>query len=308
MRTISSLIFILILTFTTTVFADTGKKIAITVDDLPGRDNATVVLHNIQSALKASNAPATGYVIGSLVGETKNGSQLLKSWSENGFVLGNHTWSHQNFSDQRVAEWLEEVNKTEKVLKPYQDYFGPWQRSFRFPRLNQGKTEDQEFVANRYFKQNNTLIAYVSVDTSDWAFAMYYDDALNKGKTKLAVRIAKLYMDHIVDCVHYAEEASSQLFNRQLPQILLLHANALNADNMKLLLDNLKDLDYSFISLNEALADHAYRPYNYKIAFQKGESFYDQISHLIHKPLSGPDRTSYSYFKSEWEPKLKNLE
>jgi hypothetical protein len=49
------------------------------------------------------------------------------------------------------------------------------------------------------------------------------------------------------------------LFGREIPQILLSHANALNARAMPLLLERLEKRGYSFVSLDEALADPAWK-------------------------------------------------
>jgi hypothetical protein len=56
----------------------------------------------------------------------------------------------------------------------------------------------------------------------------------------------------------YFERQSMELFGREVPQILLLHANALNADCLPALLAQLKNRGYAFISLEEALKDPAY--------------------------------------------------
>lgn len=45
---------------------------------------------------------------------------------------------------------------------------------------------------------------------------------------------------------------------RQIPQILLIHANQLNADQMPELLAMFRAQGYSFITLTEALEDPAY--------------------------------------------------
>ena len=47
--------------------------------------------------------------------------------------------------------------------------------------------------------------------------------------------------------------------NRPIPQILLIHANSINADFLGKLLSELKNRGYSFITLDEALKDNAYK-------------------------------------------------
>ena len=58
--------------------------------------------------------------------------------------------------------------------------------------------------------------------------------------------------------VRFYEDQSRQLFGREIPQVLLLHAYALNADHLDRLLSLLRDRGYRFVSLEEVLADPAY--------------------------------------------------
>jgi hypothetical protein len=59
--------------------------------------------------------------------------------------------------------------------------------------------------------------------------------------------------------VRYYEAQADSLFGRQIPQTLLTHANTINAVYMGDLLTRLKQSGYSFIPLEEALKDEAYR-------------------------------------------------
>jgi hypothetical protein len=53
------------------------------------------------------------------------------------------------------------------------------------------------------------------------------------------------------------EAASIALARREFPQVLLLHANELNADLMPELLAMFRPRGYTFVTLEEALADEA---------------------------------------------------
>ena len=56
----------------------------------------------------------------------------------------------------------------------------------------------------------------------------------------------------------FAENMSEALFGRQIPQILLLHANELNADNFDALLQLIADRGYRFVTVEAALKDPSY--------------------------------------------------
>jgi hypothetical protein len=59
--------------------------------------------------------------------------------------------------------------------------------------------------------------------------------------------------------VEFFEKRSIDVVGREFPQILLLHDNQLNSDLMPELLDMFRRRGYRFVSLDEALADDAYR-------------------------------------------------
>ena len=56
----------------------------------------------------------------------------------------------------------------------------------------------------------------------------------------------------------FAEDISSQIFGRDIPQVLLLHANDINADCLTELLERFQTRGYTFVTLDEAIADAAF--------------------------------------------------
>jgi len=72
-------------------------------------------------------------------------------------------------------------------------------------------------------------------------------------------RVTTSYLDYMTRVVAYYEQQSVALFGREIPQVLLLHANALNAEMFDALAEMLKRRGYRFVSLDRVLADPAYR-------------------------------------------------
>ena len=89
-------------------------------------------------------------------------------------------------------------------------------------------------------------------------FARAYDEALDRGDLDLQKRLGRAYVDYIIEMTVYYEGQSLALFDREIPQILLLHANALNAHHLASLIDRLRERHYAFIDLETALSDSAY--------------------------------------------------
>lgn len=291
--------------------ADLSKKIVITVDDLPGREiqksSPSDFLAQIVDTLKAEKIPATGFVIGRLASQSERQLNALLYWARHGLPLANHNWDHVEYSSQTVEQFLEGVRKTEDLLKPLRIKYGPWPLAFRFPMLNQGDTPEKEKAVNKYFADTKTLFSHVSVDTSDWAFAQYYENFL-KNTPEKTVKLEKLYLAHVLDCVEYAESALQAVFGKQIPQIILLHANQLNCKMMGEIIKILRQRGYEFTGLEKALNDSAYLAYKYKIAYQPADHFFFQMAQVLSKSLpQGPDCSSYKYFQTLWEKKIKSL-
>jgi hypothetical protein len=59
--------------------------------------------------------------------------------------------------------------------------------------------------------------------------------------------------------VAFFETRSIEVVGREFPQVLLIHGNELNADLMPDLLAMFRRRGYSFVTLEQALADDAYR-------------------------------------------------
>jgi hypothetical protein len=99
----------------------------------------------------------------------------------------------------------------------------------------------------------------VTIDNSEWVFANAYDEARVREDDELTARVAASYLDYMESVFAFYESQSRALFDREIPQILLIHANSLNAQHLADLIDRLRRRGYSFIALDTALADPAFR-------------------------------------------------
>jgi hypothetical protein len=71
-------------------------------------------------------------------------------------------------------------------------------------------------------------------------------------------RVADEYVPYMEKMFEFYEHMSVELFGREIPQTLLVHANALNADHFNRIAAMMKRRGYKFITLDEALSDKAY--------------------------------------------------
>lgn len=111
---------------------------------------------------------------------------------------------------------------------------------------------------NRFLAEHHYRVAPVTIDNSDYVFAAAYDRTRAGGDHEAAARIRSSYLEYMDSVTAFYERQSVAIVGRELPQILLLHANRLNADALDGLASMLRRRGYQFISLDEALKDPAY--------------------------------------------------
>ena len=129
---------------------------------------------------------------------------------------------------------------------------------FRHPYLHTGLNLKIKKNINDFLKNRGYRIAPVSIDNSEWIFASAYEKALMKRNDRLTEKIVDAYITYMDDMFAYYEDQSCQLLGYEIKQILLIHANLLNAHHLDLLLKRIRDRGYSFISLDQAMTDRAY--------------------------------------------------
>jgi hypothetical protein len=97
------------------------------------------------------------------------------------------------------------------------------------------------------------------VDYADYSFAGVYRSQRLAGNIDVADRIKEAYLNQIDVGFEYAEKASVELFGYEIPQILLIHCNELNAITLRETIARLRKRGYEFITLDEAMKDPAYQ-------------------------------------------------
>ncbi len=110
-----------------------------------------------------------------------------------------------------------------------------------------------------FLRERGYRIAPFTIENVDYAFNQVYVQARRANDPALAERLRAAYLDHTDAAFTYFEKLSREMFGREIPQVLLVHANDLNADCLDELLRRLEQRGYRFISLDQALQDPAYK-------------------------------------------------
>ncbi|MCP5052351.1 MAG: polysaccharide deacetylase family protein [bacterium] len=251
------------------------REIAVTFDDLPssemggGSVNAALLKERTTRLLEQITrykVPATGFVN---AGKLFNGSTLnkelaglLEMWLDAGFQLGNHTYAHKDINRVPWPEYKEDIVKGETVIKEMLEKRGMKPDYFRHPFLHAGNTPQLKEKLETFLAERGYKVAPVTVDNSEWIFARAYYNALNAGNKEQTKQVADTYISYMERKLNYYEQQSTALFGHEIRQVLLLHANALNAGHFGRLAQMMKKRGYRFISLHKALKDPAYRSPN----------------------------------------------
>jgi peptidoglycan/xylan/chitin deacetylase (PgdA/CDA1 family) len=251
------------------VITSPARQIAITIDDLPSGDTSLASLESLTemtskllAVLQEQEVPATGFVNERKLfkrGEVDERIRLLAKWMEAGFELGNHTFSHASLNRVGLKEFEDEVIQGETITRWLLAEKRMTLRYFRHPYLETGRDSQTRRAAEVFLAQRGYGIAPVTVDVNDWVFSVVYADARRRGDRALQEQIVACYLTHVDAVLAHCEQLSRRLVVYEVRQILLLHATWLEAEHLAKVLQVMREREYKFITLDEALSDHAYR-------------------------------------------------
>ena len=244
------------------------REIAITIDDLPaGNANAMTGTEIIEmttkllGTLRDQKVPAVGFVNEKKLykfGEVDDRIKSLSLWLDNGFELGNHTFSHASLNRVPLKQWEEEVIRGETVTSLLLAQHKMKMRYLRHPYLDTGRDLETRRQAEAFLSDRGYRIAPVTMDAWDWMYAGVYDDARRRGDTALQQQLVSSYLSYTGQVFDYYEKFSKDIIGYEPEQILLLHGNWLEADHIGELLELLRKRGYRFVTLSDALGDAAY--------------------------------------------------
>ncbi len=243
-----------------------ARQVAVTVDDLPAiaqGDRSVATYERITDRLLRQIAehrvPAIGFVNEEKLltaGEVDPWRvATLRRWVDAGLELGNHAYSHPDFHTTPVEAYIADVARGDSVTRLVMQAAGRRPRFFRHPFLHSGRTLEDRRRFESFLAERGYRVAPVTIDNGDWLFAAAYDLAPDDETRR---RIADEYIRYMEEVTAYYEQQSTALFGREIPQVLLLHANNINAEHFGRLAEMFRRRGYTFVPLEQALEDPAY--------------------------------------------------
>ncbi|WP_237762088.1 polysaccharide deacetylase family protein [Legionella santicrucis] len=228
------------------------KMISITIDDLPFvGEYRNFHLNMMIETMTKEEVPATGFIIASEV--RKNNWEILRKFRDAGFGLGNHTLNHANLNKMDTKEYIHEIQKADNILLPVLTE----PKYFRYPYLAMSSGKKKEAILC-YLAQKNYQVAPITIDSKDFVFNQRLLSVSEINRRSYLEELKPFYLDFIWQQTLRAEEHNQFHHNNAQAQILLIHANLLNAYVLPDIIHLYKQKGYEFVSLENALKTFKY--------------------------------------------------
>lgn len=223
------------------------KEIAITIDDLPFvGEYRNFHLNMMMNTMKEQQIPATGFIIAK---EVRNDNwEILQKFRDSGFGLGNHTYSHANLNILKTKEYIKEIKKADTILAPVLTE----PKYFRYPYLAMSSGSKKNKILC-YLAKKNYHVAPITIDSKDFVFNQRLLSVPEVNRRDYLGEMKPFYLDFIWQQTVKAEEHTEYHHNPDQAQILLIHANLLNAYVLPDIINLYKEKGYTFVNLQDAL-------------------------------------------------------
>lgn len=276
-----------------------GRKLAIGFVSIPPVDRTTnppkdsdATARLLIEKLKLHKVPAIGFLQGGMVSDGEKlfsvRANIARMWRDAGFDVGLGGFNHLKLYSTPVDDYIANIERNEKAAK---QVFGENQSSLRYfsyPFLNTGKSvEDRTKVETWLAARGYSSVKY-TFDNQEWMYSYAYDMARNDNDLNTMKEIRGAYLNYIGKMFDHYEAYSAELFGRDIPQTMVLTPSRLIADTADEFFSMATKRGYTFVTIDEAQSDPAYRT-NESFTGEAGISWFERWSmargqRLRHEP------------------------
>lgn len=294
MRRLAALPFLTVLALGVSLGAHPARAegVALTYDDLPelaltdSVPYSRITTTRLLAGLHRHRIRAMGFVVGDKLdgGDRKTRLAMLEAWLQAGQALGNHTYDHDSLNETPIDDYLASVARDDALLRQLLARRRRAPQWFRHPYLETGATVKTRHALDSWLHTHHYRVAPVTLENSDWMFALPYDEAVLAGHDAEARRIRRAYVAYTDQCVGWYRKAARQLLGRRPALVFLLHSSRINADSVDDVAAVLHRHHLRPVSLARAMRDPAYampdgRP------DKAGDEWLTRWSDRLHRPL-----------------------
>lgn len=226
------------------------KRLAVTMDDFSLgfnlRLNPRERNERILESLAKHRHKAAGFATGRMV-DNPFGDEVVQSWSDAGHMIGNHTYTHMNSSDEETDKVKADILKNDALLSKYPAY----KKIFRFPYLAEGGTPEKISAYRSFMKANGFQNAAVTIDTIDWATTDRMETRLRRDDKADLEPYKDYYITSVVTLAEHFHNLAQRVGYTDLPHSMLMHHNILNGLFLDDVLTALKEQGWSLVDAAE---------------------------------------------------------
>lgn len=231
---------------------DDGPKLEATPLRSPQARNEALLRHLAEAKLRAAF-----FVTVSRGADRPEGRALLQALGDGGHLIANHTVTHPDFNaaGTSLEAFEQEVEGCDAVIRTVPGYA----RFLRFPYLREGATEAKRDGIRAYLRQRDYRIGYVSIDTCDWLIDQRLGEKLAKDPKADLAPWRAYYLEHLRQFSEAYRALAKGIYGREVPHVLLLHHNLLNALFLGDVIRSFRDRGWTLVAPEVAYRDPAYR-------------------------------------------------
>jgi len=230
---------------------DDGPRLSATPRLSPQERNAAIL-----AALAKHSTQAALFVTCGNGADRPEGATLARAWGQAGHALGNHTMTHPDLNSEKttLAQYQQEVRGCDRIISALPGY----RKWFRYTYLREGNTPEKRDGMKTFLQDQGYRNAYVTLDTSDWRLDGKLAEVLTKDPQADLEPIRQAYLAHIKQRALAYRTLSQRLQGRDIPQMLLLHHNLINALWLGDVIQQFRDMGWTIVTPEQAFADPVY--------------------------------------------------
>jgi peptidoglycan/xylan/chitin deacetylase (PgdA/CDA1 family) len=261
--------------------------------------------------LKKHHVPAIGFLVGASVSDGSKlypvRAEIVRNWRDAGFEVGIGGYKHIWFKNTPFDDYAANVEKNEAIAKKILGEKNQQLRYFSYPYLNTGKTnEDKERFENWLAARGLRSVKY-TFDNQEWMYSFAYDAARKDNDINTMKEIRAEFLDYMAKMLRHYEAYSQEMFNRQIPQTMVLTPSRLVADTADELFGMLENQGYAFVSMDDAQSDEAYLSAESFAGVKSGISWFERWQLAQGKKLREEPEVSKSITDAWERGNVKNV-